>query len=219
MAMHMLRIMLVDDHELVRIGVNALFQGNTACEVVAEARSAQQAVACAQQYSPEVIVMDIRMPGTNGIEATHMVKAILPDTRVIILTSFADNTLLFEGISAGVSGYILKESGGDVLLRALEVVSQGGAMLDPRLTGRVFRRVSAAENETARHVFDALTASELHVLHLVAEGRPNKEIARRLHLSAGTVRNCMCRIMQKLGASNRAGAAAFAIRHHIGQVG
>lgn len=210
-----LRILLVDDHEVVRLGLKSLLQRFQHFEVVAEASNAEEAVARTQQYRPDVVVMDIRLPGKSGIEATREIKATLPETEIIMLTSYAEDELLFEAIRAGASGYVLKQIGSDDLIRALDAVGRGEALLDPRLTRRVFDRVRDAERAAEGSVFAELTEQELRVLGLVAEGKTNKEIARALHLSNGTVRNYVSNLMHKLGVGNRAEAAAFAVQHHI----
>ncbi len=210
-----LRIILVDDHEVVRLGLKALLTRYPQFEVVAEASNADEAILRAQQYQPDVVVMDIRMPGRSGIEATQEIVGTLPNTEVIILTSYAEDELLFDAIRAGASGYVLKQIGSEDLIRALEAVGRGEALLDPKVTKRVFNRVRDAERQAEGTVFADLTEQELRVLALVAEGQTNKEIARELYLSNGTVRNYVSNIMHKLDVGNRAEAAAFAVQHHV----
>lgn len=213
--MRHLRILLVDDHEVVRLGLKALLSRYPQFEIVAEASNADEALSRAQQYKPDVVIMDIRLPGKSGIEATRDITAAMPDIDVIMLTSYAEDDLLFDAIRAGASGYVLKQIGSDDLIRALEAVGRGDALLDPKLTRRVFDRVRDAELQAEGSVFAGLTEQELRVLALVAEGQTNKEIARKLHLSNGTVRNYVSNLMHKLGVGNRAEAAAFAVQHHI----
>ncbi|MDQ4077366.1 MAG: response regulator transcription factor [Chloroflexota bacterium] len=210
-----LRILLVDDHQVVRIGLKALLSRYPQFEVVAEASSADEAVARAQQYEPDVIIMDIRMPGRSGIEATREITEVMPEVEVIVLTSYAEDELLFDAIRAGASGYVLKQIDSDDLVRALEAVGRGEALLDPKITRRVFNRVRDAERQAEGSVFSGLTEQELRVLGLITEGRTNKEIAHQLHLSDGTVRNYVSNLMHKLDVSNRAEAAAFAVQHNI----
>lgn len=210
-----LRIILVDDHEVVRLGLKALLERHDHFDIVAEASTADEALARVHQYRPDVVVMDIRLPGRNGIEATREIKEAFPDVDIIMLTSYAEDELLFDAIRAGASGYVLKQIGNDDLVRALEAVGRGEALLDPKLTQRVFDRVRDAEREAEASVFRELSEQEMRVLSLVAEGNTNKEIARTLHLSNGTVRNYVSNLLHKLGVSNRAEAAAFAVQHHI----
>ncbi|GAP62768.1 MAG: DNA-binding response regulator [Ardenticatenia bacterium] len=213
--MKKLRILLVDDHEVVRLGLKALLDRYPQFEVVAEASTADEALARVAQYRPDVVVMDVRLPGKNGIEATREIKATYPETEVIILTSYAEDDLLFDAIRAGASGYVLKQIGSDDLVRALDAVGKGEALLDPKLTRRVFERVRDAEREAEASAFRDLSDQELRVLALLAEGKTNKEIARELYLSSGTVRNYVSSILHKLGLGNRAEAAAYAVQHHI----
>ncbi len=213
--MKYLRILLADDHEVVRLGLNALLSRYPHFEVVAEASNADEAVARTKQHRPDVVVMDIRMPGRSGIEATREIVETMPDVEVIMLTSYAEDELLFDAIRAGASGYVLKQIGSDDLIRALEAVGRGEALLDPKVTKRVFNRVRDVERLAEGSVFAELTEQELRVLALVAEGQTNKEIARALHLSNGTVRNYVSNLMHKLEVGNRAEAAAFAVQHHI----
>nr|WP_290668618.1 response regulator transcription factor [Ardenticatena sp.] len=213
--MKKLRILLVDDHEVVRLGLKALLDRYPQFEVVAEAATADEALARVAQYRPDVVVMDVRLPGKNGIEATREIKAAYPETEVIILTSYAEDELLFDAIRAGASGYVLKQIGSDDLVRALDAVGKGEALLDPKLTRRVFERVRDAEREAEASAFRDLSDQELRVLALLAEGKTNKEIARELYLSSGTVRNYVSSILHKLGLGNRAEAAAYAVQHHI----
>lgn len=213
--MNTLRILLVDDHEVVRLGLKALLSRYPHFQVVAEAGSAEEALARAAQFRPDVVVMDIRLPGKSGIEATREISQAMPEIEVIVLTSYAEDELLFDAIRAGASGYVLKQIGSDDLIRALEAVGRGEALLDPKVTRRVFNRVRDAERQAESSAFAELTEQELRVLALVAEGRTNKEIARDLHLSNGTVRNYVSSLMHKLNVGNRAEAAAFAVQHHI----
>lgn len=210
-----LRILLVDDHEVVRLGLKALLSRYPEFNVVAEASTADEAISRAEQYKPDVVIMDVRLPGKSGIEATRKITEKMPKIDVIMLTSYAEDELLFDAIRAGASGYVLKQIGSDDLIRALEAVGRGDALLDPKMTRAVFNRVREAERQAEGSVFAGLTEQELRVLALVAEGKTNKEIARTIHLSNGTVRNYVSNLMHKLGVSNRAEAAAFAVQHHI----
>jgi DNA-binding NarL/FixJ family response regulator len=207
--------MLVDDHEVVRLGLKALVDRHPDMEVVAEASSAAEAVAKAQAHKPDVVVMDIRLTGTSGIEACREITAQQPDIKVIMLTSYAEDEMLFAAIRAGAAGYVLKQAGGQDVIRALEAVSQGQALLDPALTERVFAEVRRAARAQESTAFSALTEQERRVLALVTDGKTNREIAEDLHLGEGTVRNYVSNILSKLGLSNRAEAAAYATKHNL----
>jgi DNA-binding NarL/FixJ family response regulator len=210
-----LRILLVDDHEIVRLGLKALLSRYPHFEVVAEARDAQEAIDMLLRHEPDIVVMDIRLPGKNGIEATKDILMIRPQTKVIVLTSHADDDVLFDAISAGASGYVLKQIGSDDLIRALEMVGRGQSMLDPTLTQKVFQRVRESARKAEDEYFAALTQQELHILGYITEGLTNREIAERVFLSEKTVRNYVSSILSKLNLSSRAEAAAYAVRHHI----
>ncbi len=210
-----LRIVLVDDHEVVRLGLKALLSRNPDFEVVGEAANAQDAIRTTLALRPDVVVMDVRMPGESGIAATREIVRQRPDTRIIILTSFADDDLLMEAIEAGASGYVLKQIGSNELTQALERVARGESLLDPALTGRVFRRLRQAARDERGRAFRDLTEQEIKILRLVAEGLANKEIGARMFLSEKTIRNYVSSILGKLELSSRSQAAAFAIQHGL----
>ena len=209
------RILLVDDHEVVRLGLRALLERHPQFEVVAEAGTARDAIEQVEQYSPDVVVMDIRLPGGSGIEACEEISEKFPNTKVIMLTSYAEDEMLFSAIRAGASGYVLKQIEGEGLVRAIEAVGRGEALLDPAVTQRIFQEVRKAAKEEEASAFAALTQQEKHVLMLVSEGKTNREIAKALFLGEGTVRNYVSSILSKLGVSNRAEAAAYAVEHNL----
>ena len=209
------RILLVDDHEIVRLGLKALLERHPSFEVVAEASTAREAVEKVEKFSPDVVVMDIRLPGGSGIEACGEIAERFPNSKVIMLTSYAEDEMLFSAIRAGAAGYVLKQIGGEDLLRAIEAVSRGEALLDPAVTQRIFQEVRKAAKEEEASAFSALTQQEKHVLLLVSEGKTNREIAKALFLGEGTVRNYVSSILSKLGVSNRAEAAAYAVEHNL----
>jgi DNA-binding NarL/FixJ family response regulator len=211
----MLKILLVDDHEVVRLGLKALLSRYPQFEVVAEADNANDAIEKTLTYKPDVVVMDIRLPGKSGIQATKEIVEEQPETKVIMLTSYAEDDLLFEAIAAGASGYVLKQIGSGELIRALEAIGKGEALLDPSLTQRVFDRVREASRKAEEQAFSPLTDQELRILSLVSEGKTNKEIAAEIYLSEKTVRNYISSIFSKLHLSTRAEAAAYAVRHRV----
>ncbi|GAP14720.1 two component transcriptional regulator, LuxR family [Longilinea arvoryzae] len=209
------RILLVDDHEVVRLGLKALLDRHPQFEVVGEAGTAKEAVDLVGRMHPDVVLMDIRLPGQSGIEACEEVTRNYPDTKVIMLTSYAEDEMLFSAIRAGASGYVLKQIGGEDLVRAIEAVSRGEALLDSAVTQRVFQEVRRAVKEEEASAFANLSTQEKHVLVLVSEGKTNREIAKALFLGEGTVRNYVSSILSKLGVSNRAEAAAYAVEHNL----
>ena len=208
-------ILLVDDHEVVRLGLKALLEHNDQFDVVAEAGTAKEAVAMVEKFHPDVVLMDIRLPGASGIEATEEITKRWPDVRVVILTSYAEDELLFSAIRAGASGYVLKQIGAEGLITAIEAACRGEALLDPAVTQRVFQEVRRAVKEEEAAAFANLSQQEKHVLVLVSEGKTNREIAAALFLGEGTVRNYVSSILSKLGVSNRAEAAAYAVEHNL----
>jgi DNA-binding NarL/FixJ family response regulator len=207
--------MVVDDHEVVRLGLRGLLERQPGWEVIAEAATAEEAVSRTAEYRPDVVIMDIRLAGSSGIEACRRIMSEAPDTRVIMLTSYAEDELLFDAIAAGAAGYVLKQIGSDELVRAIETVGRGEALLDPSLMRRVLARVREAARKEAFAAFTDLTEQELRVLALIAEGKTNREIAESLYLGEGTVRNYVSNILGKLGVSNRAEAAAYAVEHNL----
>jgi DNA-binding NarL/FixJ family response regulator len=209
------RVILVDDHEVVRLGLKALLDRHPHFEVVGEAASSREAIEMVSNIQPDVVVMDVRLPGTSGIEACEEITRRFPTTKVIMLTSYAEDEMLFSAIRAGASGYILKQIGGNDLISALEAVSRGEALLDPAVTQRVFQEVRRAVREEEASAFAHLSQQEKHVLLLVSEGKTNREIAKALFLGEGTVRNYVSSILSKLGVSNRAEAAAYAVEHSL----
>jgi DNA-binding NarL/FixJ family response regulator len=210
-----LRILLVDDHEVVRLGLNALLSRHPRFEIVGEAGTADEALAKARVQKPDVIVMDVRLPGRSGIDATREIIAVLPDTKIIVLTSYADDDLLMDAVAAGASGYVLKQIGSDDLVRALESVARGEALLDPAMMNKAFARLREAARKDRGAAFKMLTEQEVKIVTLVARGQTNKEIAGELFLSEKTVRNYVSSILGKLGLSHRAQAAAYAVEHGL----
>lgn len=211
----MLKLLLVDDHEVVRLGLNTLLSNYPGFEVVAEAANADEALKKAIEYVPDVIIMDIRLPGKNGIEATKNILKVLPDTKVIMLTSFAEDELLFDAINAGAYGYVLKQIGSDDLIRSLEAIGRGDALIDPAMTQKVFKRVREASRRATDEAFSSLSDQEIRILALISKGHTNKEIAALIFLSEKTVRNYVSSILSKLNLKTRSEAAAYAVTHSI----
>lgn len=210
-----LRILLVDDHEVVRVGVRALIERQPGMEVVGEAATAREAVLQAQRLVPDVVVLDIRMPGDSGLDACRQIKAHRAETQIIILTSFPDDQAILDAIDAGADGYVLKQIGSDDLIRALERVGRGESLLDPAVTDQVFARMREARRQERASAFADLTTQEMQILAHIAEGQTNKEIGQILHLSEKTVRNYVSEILRKLDLASRAQAAAYAARHRV----
>ena len=209
------RVVLVDDHEIVRLGLMALIDDQPDAEVVGEAGTADDAVRAVERLRPDVVLMDIRMPGEGGIEATHRITTQYPDTKVVILTSFADDELVVRAIRAGAVGYVLKQVGNEELLRAINAAARGEALLDPATTARLISRVRETERKVESDAFRDLSGRELDVLAEVARGKSNAEIGQALHLSEKTVRNYLSTVLEKLHLSNRVELAVYAVEHHL----
>ena len=204
------RVMIVDDHEVVRLGLRALFELEADLEVVAEVASGEAAAGEAERTRPDVVVMDVRMGAMDGIEACRALREQRPDIGVLMLTSFGTEEAVLAAIMAGASGFLLKNTGRDELLRAVRAVGAGDSLLAPTVTGTVMRRLAelAASAEDPR--LAQLSAREREVLQLVAEGLTNREIAERLVIARVTARNHVSRILDKLGMQRRTEIAAFA---------
>lgn len=210
-------VLLVDDHEVVRLGLMTLLEDIPWVNIVGEAGSAAEAIAEVDAWRPDVVVMDIRMPGESGIDACREIRQRWPETKVIMLTSYTDDDLIFQALQAGANGYVLKQVGNRPLIDALRAVREGQALLDPGVTQRVIERVRQHEMENQAAAFKDLTARELEVLAEVATGKSNNEIAAALTLSEKTVRNHVSTILSKLGLNNRIEAATYAVRNNIEQ--
>ena len=213
--MNKTRVLLVDDHEVVRLGLMTLINDQPNLQVVGEAGTTAEAVRAVERLHPDVVLMDIRMPGEGGIEATQQIVARFPETKVVMLTSFADDELIVRAIRAGAAGYVLKQVGNEELLRAITAVARGEALLDPSTTARLLSRVREAERKADEDAFRDLSDREMDVLAELARGKTNAEIGRVLNLSEKTVRNYVSTILEKLHLTNRVELATYAVEHHL----
>jgi two-component system, NarL family, response regulator DevR len=211
-ASRTLTLLIVDDHEVVRQGLAALLGRRPGFQVVAEAGTVAEAVAAARKFRPELVVMDVRLPDGSGIEACREIRAEMPDTRVIMLTSYPDEDAVLSAIIAGASGYLLKQVRARDLVAALEAVGRGESLLDPAVTGRVLDRVRRIATTDHPGELAQLTSQEQKILLLVAEGKTNKQIAAEVFLSDKTVKNYVSSILAKLNLERRAQAAAYMAR-------
>ncbi len=215
-----LRLLVVDDHEVVRQGLVALLERRDAFQVVAEAGSVAESIEQARRHQPDIVIMDVRLPDGSGIEACRAIRAELPGTRVVMLTSYPDEEAVLSAIVAGASGYLLKQIRGRDLVAALETVGHGGSLLDPAVTERVLERIRRIATGTSENdEISQLTSQERKILLLVAEGKTNKEIASEIFLSDKTVKNYVSSILAKLNLERRAQAAAFVAKHRIDRGG
>jgi DNA-binding NarL/FixJ family response regulator len=203
-----IRVMLVDDHEVVREGLRTLVGRHSTLLVVGEAATTKDAIDVAARAKPDVIVMDVRLPDGSGVEACRTIREARPETKVIMLTSYADDEALFASIVAGAAGYLLKQTRGQAVIDAINTVAAGGSLLDPEVTGKVLERVRRG-GEEQDPAFASLTDQERKVLEHLAEGKTNREIGAVLFLSEKTVKNYVSRILDKLGLARRGEAAAY----------
>ncbi len=213
MGSRAVRVMVVDDHRLVREGLVGLLRLNSEIEVVGEASSGDEAVARARVLKPDVVLMDISMPGMNGITATKMIKKDLPDTKVIMLTMLDQEGYVYESVKAGATGYLLKNVGLDELVKAVKEVHRGGATLHPDAQAQMLKEylfLARSNQETY-----GLSEREMEILQLLADGLTNKEIAERLFISIQTVKTHITHIFEKLGVSDRTEAVAAALRRGL----
>jgi len=205
-----IRILLVDDQRLIREGLRVLLELEPGLEVVGEAGDGKEALEAYAALQPDVVLMDVRMPGMDGVEATRRLRERWPEARIIILTTFDDDAYVFEGLRAGALGYLLKDVSGNELAKAVRTAAAGGAPLSPSVARKVvaaFSRLSPPARPPDEGLPEPLSEREKEVLRLLAQGLTNREIARRLVLAEGTVKNYVTTILQKLGVRDRTQAA------------
>jgi len=206
-----IRVLLCDDHEVVREGLRGLIGRQAGMTVVGEAGTVAEAIEVAARAKPDVVIMDVRLPDGSGVEACRSIREARPETKVVMLTSYADDEALFASIIAGASGYLLKQTRGQAVADAVTVVAAGGSLLDPDVTGKVLARLRESRAEDP--ALASLTEQERKVMAGLAEGKTNRDIGEMLFLSEKTVKNYVSRILDKLGLSRRAEAAAYMAKH------
>lgn len=207
-----IRVMLVDDHEVVRKGLAALIETEPEFQVVGEASSGPEAIQMARIFRPQVVVMDVRMPEGGGVEACRDLRDQSPEIQVIMLTSYSDDEALFNSIMAGAAGFVLKQIRGQDLVDAIRKVAAGQSLLDPSVTKRVLERLRRAKFDDRDPRLARLSPQEERILDMVAEGRTNREIAEVIHLSDKTVKNYVSSILSKLEVQRRSEAASYVAR-------
>lgn len=208
-----IRVLLADDHDLFRSGVRRLLESAAGLEVVGEARTGQDAVRLVEELAPDIVLLDISMPGTSGIDAARLIKTTSPRTGVIMLTVHADEEFLFEAIKAGAMGYLLKDASAEELVRAIHVIYEGEGLLAPTMAAKVMREFARTrETRDLGRILTPLTHREVEILQHVAAGLANKEIAHKLSISERTVKNHLSNIMEKLHVNSRTQAAVYALR-------
>ncbi len=207
--MNRIRVLIVDDHQMVRVGLRTLLGRFPHIEVVGEAGTAKDALDETVRLQPDVLLLDVRLPDGSGFDVCRKVQEMPGEVRVLILTSFADSDIVFESIAAGADGYLLKEIGAEDLVHAIEKVAAGQSILDPAVTRKVLGRVRNPSEAVAKDKLESLSSQQLKVLALVADGKTNKEIAVSMGLSDKTVKNYFSNILDKLDLTRRSQAAAF----------
>ena len=203
-----IRVFLLDDHEIVRRGLRDLLESAGDIEVVGEAGTAEEALGRIPATSPDVAVLDVRLPDGSGVEVCREVRSQLPGLACLMLTSFSDDDALFEAIMAGAAGYVLKQIRGNDLVTAIRRVARGESLLDPTITTKVLHRLRHPSEEDER--LAKLTPQERRILDLIAEGLTNRQIAQRIHLAEKTVKNYVSNLLAKLGMERRTQAAVYA---------
>jgi len=206
------RLFIIDDHELVRTGLRRVLECEADFEVVGEAGTADEGFRAVRDLRPDVVLLDIRLPDRSGIEVCREIRDACPETRVVMLTSVGMANAVEQTILAGASSFLLKENSNADLIKAIRAVSEGRAILDPHITQQVLARIRALAARPHTPAYDTLTAQELRVLAILAEGKTNKEIARDLSVSEKTVRNHVYNLFQKLGVTSRSQATARYLR-------
>jgi len=210
-----IRVMLVDDHAVVREGLRSYLELEEGLDVVGEAANGREAVRRARELRPDVVLMDLVMPEMDGVEATRAIREQLPQTRVIVLTSFIEEDKVIPAIQAGANGYLLKNVSAPELVKAIRAAHSGQAQLDPLVARKLMERVTAPARDPEAALGEMLTEREREVLRLIANGYANKEIARELVVSERTVKGHVSNILNKLGVQDRTQAALYAVKHKL----
>lgn len=207
--------MLIDDHEFVRLGLRSVFHQTPDLRVVCEGGSIREAVELAVQHRPDVVLLDVQLPDGSGFNACKQIRASLPNAKIIVLTAFADDQVIFGAITAGADGYLLKDINPETLLQSIRTVAGGKSILDPAITAQVMRRIKQGSGALPSNKLDLLSAQERRVIALVAEGKTNKEIGLALQLSDKTVKNYLSNAFEKLHLTRRSQAAALFAKQSI----
>ena len=212
-----MRILICDDQALVREGLEMLLNLDPDIEVVGTAENGKEAVKLAGKYEPDLVLMDLKMPVMNGIEATRMIRDAFPEIKVLVLTTYDHDGWLFDAIHAGASGYLLKDARREDIINAIKGTFLGETFIDPKVAGKILRQTADRQVRPPLEITSKLTQRELDVLRLVAKGLSNTDIAEKLHLSKGTIRNHVSAIFTKLQVSDRTQVAILAIQHGLDQ--
>jgi DNA-binding NarL/FixJ family response regulator len=211
----MIKVIICDDQAIIREGLEMLLKLEPDIDVIGRAADGKEALALAAAHAPDLILMDLKMPGMNGVEATRRLRAQFPEVRVLVLTTYDDDEWLFDAIRAGAAGYLLKDTPRAEVIKAVRGTVQGRSFVDPAVAGKLLGQLAEGEKRPAGQLTDKLTGREVDVLRLLAQGLSNAEIAQQLYLSEGTVRNHVSAIYAKLDVADRTQAALLASRHGL----
>ncbi len=214
--MTQIRVLIVDDHEIVRLGLRTLLASEKDIKIIAEAETGKQALTQVEQHHPDVVVLDIQLPGQDGLSVCKQIKKQYPDIQVVMLTSSVDDSMVFNALRAGANGYILKQVGNDELIHAIYATQRGEMVLDPHSTSHLIKRFSELQHSVKASAFESLSSREIDVLAHLIHGKSNKEIGQDLGLSETTVRNYVSSMLSKLALRNRIELAVYAIQNDIG---
>ncbi len=212
-----MKVIICDDQAIVRDGLELLLKLEKDIEVVGVAQDGAEAVELVTKEPPDLVLMDLKMPGINGVEATRQVCQAFPGVKVLVLTTFDDDEWVFDALRAGASGYLLKDTPREKVIEAVRGTVTGRSYIDPLVAGKLVDQVASKQEQPLSVITEKLTERELEVLRLIARGFSNADIAERLHLSEGTVRNHASAIFTRLGVTDRTQAAIIAIRHGLDQ--
>lgn len=212
-----MQVLICDDQALIRDSLEMLLKLESDIEVVGVAQDGAEAIDLVKKYQPDLVLMDLKMPGMNGIEATRHICTHHPNTKVLVLTTYDDDEWVFDAVRAGAAGYLLKDTPREEVIKAVRGTIAGKSFVDPSVAGKLLQQVATRQSHPATLITDKLTEREVDVLRLVARGLTNGDIAERLFLSEGTVRNHISAIFAKLNVADRTQAAVIAIQHGLGE--
>ena len=210
-----MKVIICDDQAIIRDGLEMLLKLEHDIDVVGVAQDGAEAVELTKNKSPDLVLMDLKMPGLNGVEATRRIRTQFPQTKVLVLTTYDDDEWVFDAVRAGASGYLLKDTPREKVIEAVRGTVAGKSYVDPLVVGKLLDQVASRQIKTTSKITEKLTEREKAVLRLLSRGLGNTEIAYQLHLSEGTVRNHVSAILSKLGVSDRTQAAIIAIQHGL----
>jgi NarL family two-component system response regulator LiaR len=211
-----MKVVVCDDQAIIRDGLEMLLNLERDIQVIGQAQDGAEAIELVEKNQPDLVLMDLKMPVMNGIEATRRIRTRYPHVKVLVLTTYDDDEWVFDAIRAGASGYLLKDTPREDVIKAVRGTVAGKSFVDPSVAGRVLSQLAGSQTQPSTLVADKLTEREVDVLRLLAQGLSNADIAGRLHLSEGTVRNYVSAILAKLEVSDRTQAAVIAIQHGLG---